>query len=294
MFSTQLIGLRAETSVHAGTGESSGNIDLPIMREQHSGWPVVFGSAVKGALRSAAEQVLPDNPAHIQILFGPDTQNASDHAGALLVGDARLLALPVRSLTSQYRLVTCPDLVRRLSRDAQRFGIESLVLPELDKPGNDEILTATDEAHDYLFLEEYAYQRRTDTLTPLVEAMALLSDLSAEEISTKLAVVSNDSFAHICQSAIPVQAHIAIDNQTKTVQPGALWHEESLPPDSLLYIGIHAGASRKRGEAMKASEVMSTLTEQVFGNHPYLQLGGNETTGMGWCKVNCVGPEACK
>ena len=44
----ELLGLIAETQIHAGTGRATGVIDLPIMREAHTGWPCVFGSAVKG------------------------------------------------------------------------------------------------------------------------------------------------------------------------------------------------------------------------------------------------------
>jgi CRISPR-associated protein Cmr4 len=93
-----LLGLWAETSIHAGAGSSVESIDLPIQREAHSGWPCVYGSAVKGALRARAEDKFGKNNDSVRYVFGPDTDNASEHAGALLVGDARLLLLPVRSL----------------------------------------------------------------------------------------------------------------------------------------------------------------------------------------------------
>ena len=97
---TALLGLLAETSIHAGAGQMAGVIDLPIQREAHTAWPVVFGSAVKGALRTLAhEQKAP----WLTAVFGPETTNASDHAGALLVSDARLLLLPMRSLTSHFK-----------------------------------------------------------------------------------------------------------------------------------------------------------------------------------------------
>lgn len=51
-----ILGLLAQTSIHAGTGQHTGAIDLPIQREGHNGWPRVFGSAVKGALRAHAEE----------------------------------------------------------------------------------------------------------------------------------------------------------------------------------------------------------------------------------------------
>lgn len=281
---SRLYGLRADTAIHAGTGVSDGKVDLPIMREHHSGWPVVFGSAVKGALRAAAEASLGKEDEAVQVLFGPDTSNAGDHAGALLVADARLLALPVRSLTSQYRLVTCPGLVQRLQQDADRFGVEVGDLTVSVKAGD--ILVATAETNSQLFLEDYAYECKSEAkLDPLIKAMANLADVPESGIREKVAVVSNDNFAHICSGAIPVQAHIAIDSATKTVTPGALWYEESLPADTLMYLGVSSWDSRKAGVELSAADCLGKLDELIAGQRPYLQVGGNETTGMGWCKI---------
>jgi len=55
-----IMTLVAETSIHAGSGESDGIIDLPVQRESHTGWPCLFGSAVKGALRATAEARMTD------------------------------------------------------------------------------------------------------------------------------------------------------------------------------------------------------------------------------------------
>lgn len=131
-----LLGLLAETSIHAGAGHSVGAIDLPIQREAHTDWPCVFGSAVKGALRTLAEDrmcgeqiddsgiVKKERREVLYAIFGPDTSKASEHAGALIVGDARLVLLPVRSLTTHFKWVTCPALLDRLRRDADRLGVE--------------------------------------------------------------------------------------------------------------------------------------------------------------------------
>jgi CRISPR-associated protein Cmr4 len=281
---SRLYGLRADTAIHAGTGVSDGKVDLPIMREHHSGWPVVFGSAVKGALRATAELKLGKTSDPVKILFGPDTQNAGDHAGALLVADARLLALPVRSLTSQYRLVTCPGLVQRLQQDADRYGVDVGDLTVAVNAG--EILVATAEKNSHLFLEDYAYKCNSETkLDALIAVMAKLADTPVDSIREKIAVVSNDDFAHICSGAIPVQAHIALDSATKTVTKGALWYEESLPADTLMYLGVSSWSSRHPSIAMSSEECLAQLDELIAGQRPYLQVGGNETTGMGWCKV---------
>ena len=68
-------------------------------------------------------------------VFGPDTGQASDHAGALLVGDARLVLLPVRSLTTHFKWVTCPALLDRLRWDTARLGVEGFGNLRVSQPG---------------------------------------------------------------------------------------------------------------------------------------------------------------
>lgn len=114
---TRLYHLYTLTALHVGIGQGSGVIDLPIAREKSTGLPVVPGSAVKGVLR---EELRPDAlPLETWLaLFGPETTAGQDlHAGALAVGDARLLCLPVRSLRGTFAYATCPLVLRRYARD---------------------------------------------------------------------------------------------------------------------------------------------------------------------------------
>lgn len=282
----ELLGLIAETPIHAGTGRATGVIDLPIMREAHTGWPCVFGSAVKGALRCTAEQ-MPAARAWLADVFGPDTKNASDHAGALAVSDARLLLLPVRSLTSHYKWVTCPALLKRATDDARRAGkqVPDFTLPKL---GADEAITSAHEGP--LYLEEFHFRARKADLTALIGWLSCFvrEDSIQEKLAQQLAIISNDLFAHIAQFATPVTPHIAIDNATKTVKSGALWYEETLPSDTVLYLSLAASSSRRRDAEIAASQIMEHTLSLFPAEKPYLQLGGNETTGMGWCRVSRV------
>lgn len=286
---TTLLGLLAETSLHAGAGQSAGVIDLPIQREAHTGWPVVFGSGVKGALRAKAEGSHKD---WITAVFGPDTKNASDNAGALLVGDARLLLLPVRSLTSHYRWVTCPALLRRFHADRERLGLANgFPVPEL---AADSTTAQVCEAGGRpLFLEEFRFEKETADLGRLIAALAALLPVPQAEarLREQLAIVGDDLFAHLSRYATPVNAHVRLINATKTVDQGALWYEETLPPDTLLYVALAAQRSRVRGCDKTAADILAHVTQELF-EKPYLQLGGNETVGMGWCKVACAGGAA--
>lgn len=280
-----LLGLTAETSLHAGTGRSTGVIDLPIMRESHTGWPCVFGSAVKGALRGLAQS---SQSTDILDIFGPDTQNASDHAGALAVGDARLLLLPVRSLSSHFKWVTCPALLRRVAADAHRLDIPHAVDYQGPAP-DDATVIVPKAAQPSLFLEEFSFTQKAHNLTALVSWLANFGGEGfAEQLNAQLAVISDDMFAHLSTFATPVTPHIAIDNARKAVKAGALWYEETLPPETVMYLTLAANPSRRKDAVVSAESVLQSTLALFPAQRPYLQLGGNETVGMGWCRVQPV------
>ncbi|MEK7232194.1 MAG: type III-B CRISPR module RAMP protein Cmr4 [Elusimicrobiota bacterium] len=287
-----LLGLITETSLHAGAGSSVGAIDLPIQREGHNGWPCVFGSAVKGSLRDRAEAVFGLDSEDVFTVFGPNTMNASDNAGAIAVGDARLLLLPVRSLTSSFKWVTCAEALNRFKRLAGMLGVGGFIF-DVPTAAGTEALTAQDTGD--LFLEEYRFTQRADTdkLPKVIEVLArLVQRIDAQaELTRRLVVVSDDMFSHLVQAAVPVNAHIALDSKSKTVAGGALWYEETLPPETLLYVPLMAANSRREKKAMSATDVLGKVTGLFIDKDkpkPWLQLGGNETVGMGWCAITVL------
>jgi CRISPR-associated protein Cmr4 len=300
---TAMLGLHTETSLHAGAGSALEVIDLPIQREAHTQWPCVFGSAVKGALRSCAES---QKISKLTLVFGPPMGTTGEHAGALLVGDARLALLPVRSLTGHFKWVCCPALLGRLKRDAERLGLPGFdfKLPDVPTPetdGADPIALAC-QPQENLYLEEYRYQVQDADLEGVVQALAQLSGVEGfeDDLRRQLLIVGNDDFTFFARHATPVTPHIALDSATKTTRSGALWYEESLPPETLLYVCLIAHDARNalrnneegiKEERMREDKVMATA-KNLFKDKPYLQLGGNETVGMGWCKTKWVPVEA--
>ncbi|SFV88894.1 CRISPR-associated RAMP Cmr4 [hydrothermal vent metagenome] len=281
-----LLGLMSQTSIHAGTGQNTGVIDLPIQREGHNGWPCVFGSAVKGALRVMAEQQNNDN---ITPIFGSAMNDNNPHSGALLVSDARIILFPVRSLTSQFKWVTCPAVLNRLKKDMVRFEqgeVEIDVLGDID----DDQAISPQESSD-IFLEEYRFKPKQESLKKTIALLAkfVKDENFSQNLEKQLLIVNNDNFTFLVQHATPVNAHIAIDSETKTTIGGALWYEETLPAETLLYIGLSATNSRDDSN-MTAENILTGITE-AFNDKPWLQMGGNETVGMGWCAVNDVSKE---
>ncbi len=286
--SNALLGLWAETSIHAGAGSAVDGVDLPIQREGHSGWPCVFGSAVKGALRAKAEDKWGKNES-VRLVFGPDSDSdkASEHAGALMVGDARLLLLPVRSLTGHFKWVTCPALLERLKRDTQRLGLPQVY--EVPVVADSETAVQVKASTVDLFLEEYRFKVRNEVLDGLIQIVSDISGIEATALTEQLVIVDNDTFSYLSQYATPVTAHIAIDNEKKIVKRGALWYEETLPPETVFYCALSANRARDKASEMQAEAILKSITETLFAQSPYLQLGGNETVGMGWCKVTVKG-----
>lgn len=311
-----IVGLLAQTSIHAGTGSQTGIIDLPIQREGHNGWPCVFGSAVKGALRSHAEQqkmaqlkangeLFIDEKTYVEkvqqaadiaVIYGAPAKSSevSDYASAIIVTDARLVLFPVRSLTSQFKWVTCPDALRRYREDCQRLGIDlKITVPKInDKSDSSPALIYKSNTAEDLFLEEYRFKTEVQDLSEIIAALAKLMQRedAITALEKQLVIVSDDSFTHLVNHATPVNAHITLDSLTKTTSGGALWYEETLPPETVLYFGLSANDARKKDLAMAAEAILSAVLA-LFSDKPYLQLGGNETLGMGWCAISIVGGE---
>ena len=202
-----------------------------------------------------------------------DALFGKDRAGALLVADVRLLLLPVRSLTGAYRWATCPHLIERYQRDLRRAGLAPLpadVPAFTTSPTEPGGLAA--EAGGVLYLEEREIHIRDGLPERLVEAIAPLvrHDATRARLARQLVVLADEDFAWFCRYGLPIQARNKLDDETKTSTN--LWHEESLPTDTLMYALVMT----------RAGAATDSLGELFPENDAYLHVGGNETVGQGW------------
>ena len=266
---TAMLGLLAETPIHAGSGRGMGVVDLPVAREAATDYPVLVGSSLKGALKDKMETARVDNP---RVRFG--TQN---RAGDLLISDARLLLLPVRSLNGSYRWVTCPHLVERYRRDLDRAGLQ----PRPQVP-DVECRSVRAVGDGDLFLEERQFVIR-DGGPPdeLVTAVAplLLHPETRDRLPAQIAVLHGDDFAWFARYGLSIQARNVLEDGTKRSKN--LWYEETLPPDTVMYALV----------AGRSADAVDSLDALFRENDPYLQAGGNETVGQGWFAVTVRTPE---
>jgi CRISPR-associated protein Cmr4 len=96
---TKLLFILTRTPLHVGAGVIGGLVDRPVLRERHTGQPVIPGTTLKGVFASewsasAGEAGAARNPEGAW-LFGTSTAGEeSGVAGAMQFTEARLLAFP--------------------------------------------------------------------------------------------------------------------------------------------------------------------------------------------------------
>lgn len=299
--------LYAETSVHAGSGSDVGIVDLPIQREKHTNYPVIHSSSLKGSLRASVSK--PSSEAVIlnrikesfangesvnfedvktnQIVnevFGPETTGEDAHIGALSVTDAKILLFPVKSGKETFVWITCPFVLNRFLRDLKSTGCAENLNWEINEGtvSNKKILINEQQ----LVLEEFAYNSTTHSKTgEMAESLAKMVfpkdkayEYFREKLGTNLAILPDDEFKAFVESATEVLARTKLDNETKIVQSGALWYEENLPAETVLY-SIALATQPLQKLNLSSPEDVLTFARKVIPST--IQLGGNETIGKG-------------
>ncbi len=303
--STQPLYFITETPLHAGSGSDLGYIDLPIQRERHTGYPKVESSGVKGAIRQAFEAIEKIDLERLQRVFGYDGDGLPDEitdkfgekkdfAGALGFSDARILLFPVKSLKGTFAWITCHRVLAKFRTELQELcGEQELfTLPEFTGVASDVLyLSSTNQK---IQLEEYIYADldRKDDITALANWLA--DNVLAEslpywqtKIRENLIVLPEDDFADFLKFSTEVHTRIKIDNETGTVKDGALFTQEYLPSETVMYsLAMFSPEFKKEG--MELSEV-----RKFFNDHKpdYFQMGGNSSIGKGIIRLTTKNDE---
>lgn len=301
----RLFHLHALSALHCGTGQSVGVVDLPIARARATKLPIVPGSSLRGVLR---QHVTGSNKAMARTLFGPETITGDQDAfaGALAVGDAHLLVLPVRCLAGIVSYVTSPFILRRYARDLARAGIPAPAALPPEPAGNEAVVVRESAnlvdgegrtepgdrpgSHRTLVLEDLDLRAREDQdaslegwATHVAQAVhpgdAESQTESRNDVIRRFALLPDAIMDFLAETATEVRARIAIDSDTGTVRKGALWYEENLPAEAVLW-GVYAlSDSNNPAEDPRRSE--EALAGEMPASGALLQLGGKAGVGRG-------------
>lgn len=273
---SRLYHLHALSALHCGTGQSAGVVDLPIARDRATNLPLVPGSSLRGVLR---DDFAGKDAALEKTLFGPRSIGGADeaHAGALSVGDAHLLLLPIRALAGVVAYATCPFILKRYAQDAGKVA-------EIPAPADTQAFHASDNRNQLsgkIVLEDLdltpAHKPEVDQWAAAIAGAVFAGDAEAQnDLVQRFLILPDSVFSFLAETATEIRARIAIDNETGIVKKGALWYEENLPAESVLW-GIYALTnSRVKGEETKADDLAAKLPAATL-----LQLGGKASVGRG-------------
>ncbi|MCI0536093.1 MAG: type III-B CRISPR module RAMP protein Cmr4 [Verrucomicrobiales bacterium] len=299
-----LLTLYTRTPLHVGSGTSVDVVDLPIMRERITHFPVIPSTSFKGVLLQRGREVWPstwtqperpnERPKEIlhqnnQLLFGAinsegegENKKQVSNAGCVQIMEAKLLAFPVRSLAGCFGWLSCPSALERFKRDTCR----QLTIPPVDK---DRVVAGAELVmNNQVVLEEYAMDLQPNSsgqAAPLANALSgLVSDpLWSGKLAARLALVHDENFQHFVTTCTELVARIVINPATRINEN--LFNQENVPCEALFYSVLTILPPRRNsgGADFDANSRLADLLP--VQNPPILQIGGDETTGHGLCEI---------
>ena len=314
---TKLLYLFTRTPLHVGAGSSVGAIDQPIIRERHTGFPIIPGSSIKGVLadlwnsqlieseekrvrvtarKNEKDHWIQDKVTDAAWLFGSDEDKVAS-AGALSIGEARLLAFPIRSAKGSYAWITSPLLLARAARDgvpsvapltkelvAKLTDASALFANFKDAPL---VLPEANGAHSpRIVLEDYVLTHAGDLPAGLAQALSdiLPAEPVLADLANRLVIVSDGMLGFFVRTACEVAQHVRIDDATGTADDGGLFNQENVPAETLFYGVVHATNGRSAAHREREPKTaLDALAQRLTEECSTLQIGGDATTGLGYC-----------
>lgn len=302
MENTRMYWIQAITPLHVGAGKGVGFIDMPIMREKVTDWPLVPGSATKGVLREHFSQNGNEKQKKlISVAFGKQVVDDSSNAGSLILTDAHIVCMPVRSIYGTFAYVTSPLVLERLKRDLVAAGHKRL--PAVPSPAKNEALLVKGSkiaGEGQVFFEDLDFSEKEDeNVKNWAEILseAVFPKDAANEVPWKrlfeerFAVICDDCFNFLSKTGTEVSAHVRIEDETKIVARGALWYEETLPTEAIL-AGIawcdRVFGAKKLAEELGVEKITRSDILEAYCTMDKLdlQMGGKATVGKG--RVKCL------
>lgn len=297
---------RCETPLHVGSGDEMGIVDLPIQREKHTGFPKMEASGIKGVFRDFFEKKIKENEVSkndIKALFGSseesDNQTEKAEAGGLIFTDARLLLFPVKAGKDVFRWITCPYVLQRFARE-RNLTYKEKELGDNSDMKKEKILTNLENGSVYeiksqigvnqmtrrISLDEFQFEVKGIIESNLLEIVegAMPSDYLTEKLNKGIVLVSDEIFSYFTEMGTQVDTRIRI-GENGVVVDGALFTEESLPEESILYSIVEGW---KTGVLEKFNQLFP-INEDFW-----MQFGGNTTIGKGITQVHIYDKKADK
>lgn len=273
---TKLLTVFTRTPLHVGAGSSVGAVDQPVVRERHTHFPVIPGTAIKGVLSDLWNDASFKRTEEGKRYFGEDDNKAEKQfSGSLAFGEAKLLAFPVRSAKGCFAFVTSPLCLERYKRDA---GL-SFAIPTLERntclAGADVVF----EDKDAVILEEYCFAKKGAFPEDWAKQLATLADDAVLNGGTaRFVLIPDEDMSFFAENACQISQHVCIDSETGTAAEGKLFNQEEVPSETLFYAPI---------TELRTDCDYANFAKKI-SERPLVQFGGKGTSGIGYCSVKLV------
>jgi CRISPR-associated protein Cmr4 len=218
-----------------------------------------------------------------------------DFAGAIGFTDARLLLFPIKSMKGVFAWATCERVLRQFESDMKLTeGNIELNFSQLDVSESNALVSTKSNlvigSSSKVVLEEYAFTVSKNTFVD--ELGKWLADTVfkgansyiKKKIQEDIVILSDDDFKDFVNLSTEVITRIKIDNETGTVADGALFTEEYLPAESILYsLVLISDEFSGRDDRMTKDKVQAFFKENLPNQ---IQVGGNATLGKGLIRTH--------
>jgi CRISPR-associated protein Cmr4 len=299
-----LLYLYAESPVHTGAADSLDTLSLPVQREAATGYPVIWGQSLKGALRQAAREN-PDFGGLVTAVFGSEPGenlgNGGTTPGLLAVGDAQLVAMPVPTLRRTFAWLTSEIAVARLARKYTALDRDGSGVPAVPKAGSDAALAATgwrtlvaDGTWDdppprgEEVIGPYVVPLTPDAgVTAWAEKVAgdAFKDGNAFEpfagkFKADLVLAGTDLVPNLLKECTEQAVRVQLETDKKTVKNGP-FYSEYLPAETIMAASLtlrlpNGDQATAADRHARHREALRALLDGAL-----LRIGGDETLGKG-------------
>lgn len=282
-----LLYLYAESPVHTGAAGSADALDLPVQREAATGYPVIWGQSLKGALRQAARDEGRDRgwpEPRVTEVFGSPIQDPGEEGGTpgtLAVGDAQLVAMPVPTLRHTFAWLTSQIALGRLARKYKTLDLAAHAVPSVRSDAGICASQAWSEADQEVLGPclvgfERPFSQQLAAWAERIAADALGDDSVfkpfADKLRADLVLVGADIVPVLLRECTEQAVRIQLYEDRKTVKEGP-FYSEYLPVETIMAASL---TLRGNGD----TEDNRRLLEKLL-NRQLLRIGGDETLGKG-------------
>lgn len=288
----KVVIIKCLSDIHPGTGRGGEIVDLAVQRDS-VGFPVIYGSSIKGSIKTA----LYHRDKNLMALLGPEPDEEEKYLSPIAITTSYLLSFPVRSLKGIYTNITSPFLLRRFSSYLEMASVLNEKYVEISKRVKSIASTSGKFPATKGFIEKHVVDGLGKAFLceeigidrELIEErddMDYLRKLVGLDDSESLISLDDDRAKELIERSLLRITRIRVNRETKTVAGGGLWTEEAIPIGALfstVFLGYSYEYMRDvlkkavEGEREDLKDPIDALLKEV----KYLIIGGDESVGRG-------------